>query len=1583
MPEQQQEQELAESSAAPSNGAGNQHIEVRVKALDDRETTINISSEETISSLVDRGRSQLGITSGFQRIIYQGRVLEPGTRISAAGIQNGHTVHLVNRLPGRRNDVPNVERRNVQVHPIWFHQDQLNNRPRRAFNVIADRDELMASQPASTLHPIRVPSSVNQIPVLASRYNEELIAAEARPLRNRAGPAGTQPPPLREISGGNPLNYDPHTINWRVSIIDNHLFPRDRIVDIARNAINNLPFLNSTTKAQVVCRWNENNSEFLIELPQMVPNIPSPALEKLDFMCSWTEFLKRIVEKMEEENGLVSMVREVLDLTNRRQTADSLPMPEREQRLSELDQIVKQFEIYSADLSHMKDYERQRFRNNTHPEYHRLKIQEHAESNNNPRFLMRHALDTDLSEAMRSFRAVRSKIDILETIMDDLTDIGALKFTRDQQTRNRDWRYQALSVFFHYMQRVRHQMAHVTHLTSELSVSFLTPTQPQRLLPQYALNTLLVPVGHPATLILKFRPSRIPNSRSCVPVTHIVEPPRRFSDVGDRNGHWPYLPFNPPGVSMDSVLAGPRRVADARNARPNPVQRTESFEEFFSTVRSAETANITLGTDSPPPPIEELLRLQDIIRRRRIVTTGDAPSVPVETQPPPVDQIPTVRRTTRFNVDPNARGPETRTLAALPVQIEPNELQRIAKNVASRYRADALQRIAANLTEVFRQESWDTRMENMPLCTLREGLSIALELLTSSGNTIAESKDLMLALVRSEDVLVRAIAECIKSLFGRGEFPTHVARLIMPRIEAASARNDYEDVDAEGGAQSDDVEHMPVRMPSDITQPQSGDLRAIRNARLNRFARMQAAASSSSTPTFTPTLFGGGPFLSPVSFTNPPGPSFSPEDTAEIRAGRLPGTFRAPRRVAPREANNVNLPPSNMFDTASERSGSPTQVTVTFTAHAHFLPMPPQMTSSAPGPSNSSRNQNAPGTSQDEPVDVRASGDSPVNPETLPSRSSAIRAQLSEAAASLEAVRAARERIDQLAANYNGSLDHRVPSPSNPTRRPNVNNRPMVAVDPFLACGHRQCEINRLQNPDTLPDSDRLTLQSLQPDPELDMHIVIQNLRPVGQRRPQLTSVLDPDYNYELVRTESGELDFESIDTFNKFICTVIRSLLSHCIDTDSLITQNMNPISGYGAANHAELINTVRRDINNPPYSRYNHVAPTLTSWPHLEEEARRAAEQENRRVDLGTYRPDQQFNRSPVFGETSSEDYSLNTGLIENFVSGLADYVSNYENPRAPGFFGLLMDLVYNRLSRHEFVLLTRPEMVHVVLGQHVDEFRDHLRRFVLEGRRNLPNNELHRMAIEISNSESFYGRLLESGGSIPLVFQVPGLGNDLISVSWMFRQIEITAVKGIITLAQYNMSRDAAAVYLKELIDAFLARLRYTFLLMTNGEPSLQLLFCRQISNYIASIRFEGHGQPRELAEFVNLWNLILLRWFQTYDLSEIDEQVFIDYIRATRAGNEWNDVKVFFPRAAPPHSLTTDSAASTASASTSTSISPAEASSSSSSEPYPDPGSVAISNSSPLRLFWTQLRRMFQENAIAAAVSRAMTAWMWWR
>ncbi|EGT56507.1 hypothetical protein CAEBREN_10592 [Caenorhabditis brenneri] len=1558
-----------QAPGASTSTPGGATVEVTCKTLDDREAKVKVYNNQRVQTIVDNARSALGIQPATNmKVIFGGRVLDSKSTVQNAGIKNGNTVHLVERGHSVHNERPNVARP-VPPNPMMI-QRLLQNYEGITPGVPH------TNQPSYTMvPPIRVPPAVGGVPVIMARYADDVITQRTYPMRTRPGRTqniDTQTAPTHFLP-------EPNFISWTVRIADNQTFtlPREVCREIIKEVIRDCLYIPENYRAAIVDTWDPSMNSVSIAIPELPPHIPSPALEKLDFLALWTENITKVIDKLVEQDGLVDAVRRVLEMVQNRETFENLTEPGVNQRFTALDNIIRDLEMMWAELSHQKDFERERFSKpqNRNRVYQSAKIEEHLRTPRNPRFFMRHALDIDFLEVNRAFRQQRLRFAALEDLLDDITEAGALKFIRDTMTHQIDYRYRALSMYYCYMQRMRHQIGHMTHICADFDISLMVPSNPQRLLPNHATNVLQVPYPHAGTLIFRFVAIPDDDQMFDAPITHVIEPPRLLSDITKRDeGDYPYLPYHPPSVHMESVLQPARRIVTPMEPARRPaglafLQGPFPVGNFPPQLGPYAGQNPVTGQFdwfAPPPndPASNLMAYYAQLaedpnaddprvraaRMRRFVTTtnGDVPSVPIETQPPPAfppneqhEAPPPARRWTnyRFNVPETGRGPATATLNELPMLIEPTELQRIAKNIAARYRGEALMRIATNLTNRFNDESWDTRIKNMPLCTLRDCIALALELLTSSGNSVAESRELMLALVRDEDVLVRAISECVKSLFGRGEFPTHVARLIMPRSEAASSRNDYESVDHVDDAQSDEFDGMIVRVPSDISQPQSGDLRAIRERRQSRRQFLENRGRIPSTSSAPSTS----------SSSAPPGPSFNEQDQAEIRAGRLPLGNRPPNRRPDRNP------------TPNARPESPSQhIVITSTAPHPFqallsqhLVMPGPSTSQvvpppweapimpirqvvSPTPTtralhdfdiSDTSEHNAPSTATPSPpAPTPRSAPATVTSSPTPDNGMDTDSGSSgDPRDPREAARLARARIDHLAATFNGNLaDSRRQSPfpngptaplddprRNATRPTQFAIKPLVAIDPFMHCTNRHCEINRLSHPSQLADMERYTLQSIRPDDEFAIHL--QRFLPLGDRRPRQVSQHDVDYNYDVKRNTNGEIAFENLEIFRKFVQTMIRSLLANCVDADSLHTMNMNPISGYPAANHAELVRTVkdhlnsaadRRGLVHPPRPVERNPATDqnrerVESWTRnaradmefVAQQAARLREQIDQQAQRGPPEEGESGESTPEFPDyppgIDMEQDVLIPGRIASLLVGVSDYMDVPENPRPSGLFMFLLDVLHGRLTRHDFAQLARRPTAINVLSEYQASIRAYIREHYMDNRRNHSTKELHDLAIKHSNTEDFYQRFMTRNRRYKPRLQ---FGSDGARVTWIFRQCEITFLKAMFTLSQLELDTSVVVQQVLQCVDHYLYRVLWVFYELEGKNLRRFKQNCNNISEFFCQVRFRGAANHNGWQEFMGEFNHVLDYWIDKYE--NIPEADVINFLLNVGSG-QWND------------------------------------------------------------------------------------------
>lgn len=77
-----------------------ENIQIFVKTLTNKNFTINVNTEDDVRTIKDRIFEKEGIPNDQQRLIFGGKQIEDGNKISDYSIGKDATVHLVLRLRG-------------------------------------------------------------------------------------------------------------------------------------------------------------------------------------------------------------------------------------------------------------------------------------------------------------------------------------------------------------------------------------------------------------------------------------------------------------------------------------------------------------------------------------------------------------------------------------------------------------------------------------------------------------------------------------------------------------------------------------------------------------------------------------------------------------------------------------------------------------------------------------------------------------------------------------------------------------------------------------------------------------------------------------------------------------------------------------------------------------------------------------------------------------------------------------------------------------------------------------------------------------------------------------------------------------------------------------------------------------------------------------------------------------------------------------------------------------------------------------------------------------------------------------------
>ncbi|CAO4371503.1 unnamed protein product [Caenorhabditis nigoni] len=254
-----------------------QQVQVTVKTLDDREVSVTIGRHQPVQQLIDDARRQLNITTGNQRIIFGGRVLNSTVTLQNAGITNGQTVHMVDRGPSGANDRPNINVPRLAPpglgHGHGHGHSILANHPHLMYRSMSGQ-MLPPPPPRSESPPagypyMRVPCKLggpSGRTVLHARISSNVIEQRALPLI------------LRQIQGGRSQNInlpffmqDPAFIVWNFKIIETPIFrPRETFEAIVRQAINSVPYVTDAVKENIAFNWETTTMVLKVHFPEII-----------------------------------------------------------------------------------------------------------------------------------------------------------------------------------------------------------------------------------------------------------------------------------------------------------------------------------------------------------------------------------------------------------------------------------------------------------------------------------------------------------------------------------------------------------------------------------------------------------------------------------------------------------------------------------------------------------------------------------------------------------------------------------------------------------------------------------------------------------------------------------------------------------------------------------------------------------------------------------------------------------------------------------------------------------------------------------------------------------------------------------------------------------------------------------------------------------------------------------------------------------------------------------------------------------------------------------------------------------------
>ncbi|TYH72809.1 hypothetical protein ES332_D05G281200v1 [Gossypium tomentosum] len=89
------------SMGSTSGESSDSLVELKIKTLDSQIFSFLVDKKAPVSSFKEKIARELGVPVGRQRLIFRGKVLNDGHLLSEYHVENGHTLHLVERQPAQ------------------------------------------------------------------------------------------------------------------------------------------------------------------------------------------------------------------------------------------------------------------------------------------------------------------------------------------------------------------------------------------------------------------------------------------------------------------------------------------------------------------------------------------------------------------------------------------------------------------------------------------------------------------------------------------------------------------------------------------------------------------------------------------------------------------------------------------------------------------------------------------------------------------------------------------------------------------------------------------------------------------------------------------------------------------------------------------------------------------------------------------------------------------------------------------------------------------------------------------------------------------------------------------------------------------------------------------------------------------------------------------------------------------------------------------------------------------------------------------------------------------------------------------
>uniref|UniRef100_A0A1I7XBD8 BCL2-associated athanogene 6 n=1 Tax=Heterorhabditis bacteriophora TaxID=37862 RepID=A0A1I7XBD8_HETBA len=398
-------------------------MKIRLKTLHLQDQEFDVNPEAPLTTFRDAITQRLNIPSDRQRLIFQGRpLLDDAKSLSSYGVREGLVIHLVERPPNILHPPNNGERNTTGIN---------GRRPGGGSN--DSREELNLAFPGVNIN-------------------------------------------LRADHGRDP----------RVSTVipferSGVMADRQQIERLVRRAIADLTYISEEQQNLFNITWRDD-STLHISLPQYSsfififflsrnPHVASPSMERIDRIYS----LLHLVEHFRRvtENGIVKRIDEYLEGHQYNANNESAMTDQA---------IATAIELENPPICSTRRDDSMEIDQDDESAEHNARFEVFEEQN--PGFVLRHVISSDLVEVIRRLRAEHEALESHFIRYERILSSRILFNIDHEENITTDYRANMFAVYLEHLQRVMHWLSHAWHNVSDLNVHLNDPL-PRRLFPQY------------------------------------------------------------------------------------------------------------------------------------------------------------------------------------------------------------------------------------------------------------------------------------------------------------------------------------------------------------------------------------------------------------------------------------------------------------------------------------------------------------------------------------------------------------------------------------------------------------------------------------------------------------------------------------------------------------------------------------------------------------------------------------------------------------------------------------------------------------------------------------------------------------------------------------------------------------------------------------------------------------------------------------------------------------------------------------------------------------------------------------------